>query len=299
MAFDDASVRQIVQMARVNGIDPAALLAVAEVESAGRPLEQDGRTPRFLFERHVFYRALYKQNRNALKDAVARGLAIPKWDRTTQYRDQGNSAGRMASLAAARSIDVECANQACSWGLGQILGENAKSLGYASATAMVTQLTEGGIPAQVDSMLRFVRKNGLVEKLNLRDWAGFALKYNGPGYAQNRYDVKMAAAYQKWAAKLDASTLPPPDIEAPEGEVPLPPPDDVIDELPPPFVEPKVATKSKTIWSVIGQIFSTIGAGAAYMLGDWRIMLALAVLIIFFALFIGRERIRKIVDEHV
>jgi hypothetical protein len=297
--FDPQAVGRIVHLARANGIDPAALLAVAEVESAGRPLEQDGVTPRFLFERHVFYRALYKADKAKLKQAVAQGLAIPKWDRKTQYRDQGNSTGRMASLRAARAIDEECANRACSWGLGQILGENAVSLGYADATDMVDQLVAGGVPAQVEAMLRFVRKNNLVEKLNLHDWAGFALKYNGPGYAQNRYDVKMAAAYQKWAAKLDAQMLPPPEPEGPEGDVPLPPPDETVDDLPPPYVEPKTPAKSKTLWSVLGQILSALGAGAAYMLSDWRIMLALVVAIIFLALFIGRERIRKIVDEHV
>lgn len=296
MSFDPQSVQRIVHMARAEGLDPVAVLAVAEVESAGRPLEQDGVTPRFLFERHVFYRALYRNQKAKLPQAMNAGLAIPKWDRKTQYRDQGTHAGRMASLNAARSVDEECANQACSWGLGQILGENAKSLGYASATDMVDTLVSGGVPAQVDSMLRFVRKNGLKDKLNLKDFAGFALKYNGPGYAQNRYDVKMHAAYQKWAAKLDSMVVHPPEPETPETELPIP---EQIDDLPPPYVEPKTPAKSKTLLSVLGQIFSALGAGAAYMLSDWRIMALLVVLIIGFALLIGRERIRKIVDEHV
>jgi hypothetical protein len=30
-----------------------------------------------------------------------------------------------------------------------------------------------------------------------KDWAKFARGYNGPGYAQNAYDVKLAQAYEK------------------------------------------------------------------------------------------------------
>lgn len=143
-------------------------------------------------------------------------------------------------------------------------------------------------------MLRFVRKNGLIPALNLKDFAAFARKYNGPAYAANRYDVRMAAAYQKWAAKLDSTAIPPPAPETPETELPVP---EKIDELPPPYIEPKTPEKSKTLWSVLMQIFSVIGGGIGYAFSDWRIMLAMAALIVFFALFIGRERLRRIWDE--
>jgi hypothetical protein len=306
MAFDQQAITRIVHMARADGIDPPALLAVAEVESTGRPMEPDGRTPRFLFERHVFYRVLYKLDRAKLQQAVAAGLAFAK-RRAGQYRDLATPAGRFAVLRQARAIHEEAANQAASWGLGQILGENAQSLGYSNATAMVQEMVSGGVPAQVEAMLRFVRKNRLIDKLNLHDWAGFALRYNGPAYRTNHYDTKMAAAYVKWARQLDAMVvpapepaLPPPDA-VPEPMLPEPAPEDMqhIDELPPPYVEPKEPAKSKTLWSVVAQIFSTILAGGAYMLGDWRIMLPLLIVIVFLALFIGRERIIKIVEEHV
>ena len=303
MSFDAQSVTRIVHMARADRIDPAALLAVAEVESAGRPLEADSVTPRLLFEKHVFYRALYKNERAKLQPAVAQGLAAPKWDRATQYREQTNSQGRLAILARARAVDEECANQACSWGLGQILGENAQSLGYGSATDMVNALVAGGIPAQVESMLRFIRKNNLKDKLNLHDWAGFALKYNGPGYLQNNYHTKMAAAYQIWVRKLDATVIPPPEPEAPQEPGPdMTPPyptQEQIDELPPPYIEPKTPEKSKTLWSVLMQIVSVIGGSIGYALSDWRIMAAMAALIVFFAIFIGRERVRKIIEDAV
>ena len=43
----------------------------------------------------------------------------------------------------------------------------------------------------------FVRANNLADELQRRDWAGFASRYNGPGYAANRYDQRMAEAYAR------------------------------------------------------------------------------------------------------
>ena len=296
--FSDQAVKEIVKRARAESIDPAALLAVAEVESAGRLTEDDGSTPRFLFERHVFYRNLKKLNNAALGQAVSAGLATQKWDRSVAYKDQGTSKGRLAVLAKARAIDEECANAACSWGLGQVLGENAKSLGYANATAMVSELTQGGVVAQVDSMLRFIKRNKLQPFLNLKDFAGFALKYNGPGYKQNCYDVRMAAAEKNWAKKLDAMAMEPgpEESQAPEQER--------VDELPPPYAEPKTPAKSKTIWtSILGFITSTFAAlwtwWTALPFQEKALIIGSFVAIFLFLGFIVRERLKKIAEDYI
>lgn len=60
----------------------------------------------------------------------------------------------------------------------------------------------------------------------------------------------------------------------------------------------KTPTQSKTIWSVIMQIFGAMGAGISALF-DWRIVIAFLVVIVVLALFIGRERIRKLYDEVV
>lgn len=197
MAYAQSLIDAVKQVAAGRGIEPAALMAVVEVECGGEPFEADGRTPRFLFERHVFYKELASRP-DLLKVAVDRGLAIPKWSRTTQYKDLGTSAGRQKVLGQARAIDVEAANRACSWGVGQIMGFHAAALGYGSATAMVAELTTGGLGAQIDCMVRFVQSKGLIAKLNAHDWAGFATAYNGAAYKQNAYDTRLAAAYARW-----------------------------------------------------------------------------------------------------
>lgn len=205
MAIDRAVKNAVIEAARTNDIEPAALLAVVEIESAGQVLEQDGRTPRLLFERHVFHRELKKREPKKLNAAVKAGLAIPKWSKSTQYKDQGTSKGRLALIAKAREVDEECANRSASWGLGQTMGFNAEALKFKSATQLVDYMETGGIPAQVDCMVREIKRNKLDKKLEALDWAGFARGYNGPGYAQNRYDTKLAAAYDRWQEKpLDA-----------------------------------------------------------------------------------------------
>jgi hypothetical protein len=39
----------------------------------------------------------------------------------------------------------------------------------------------------------------MLTALQAKNWAEFAKRYNGPAYAQNRYDEKLAKAYAKFA----------------------------------------------------------------------------------------------------
>ena len=50
----------------------------------------------------------------------------------------------------------------------------------------------------LDLFASFVRNNSLVQYLRDKDWAGFARRYNGPAYAENKYDEKLSAAYEKF-----------------------------------------------------------------------------------------------------
>jgi hypothetical protein len=188
--------------AKKHDVEPAALLAVVEVECAGTPVECDGRTPRLLFERHVFYRELAKVSTVSLTLAIAEGLAIPKWSRATQYKDQRKSAGRLAVLASARAIHEDAANRSCSWGVGQTMGFHATEIGFKTATEMVNFMTQGGLAAQIEVMCRNISQMKLWDELQRHDWAGFARHYNGSGYRQNKYDTRMAAANDRWERKL-------------------------------------------------------------------------------------------------
>jgi hypothetical protein len=199
--FSQEIIDAIVQAAKANGWPASALLAVVECETSGKPFEQDNHTPSLLFERHKFYSELQAHQPSKLKTAIAAGLAIPKWSRSTQYKDQGTSAGRLAVIAKARAVDEEVANRAASWGLGQTMGFNAERLKYPNATEMVEELSKG-IDEQIDALVREIKSSHLDKFLIAKNFASFARGYNGAGYKQNNYDTRMKTADERWQRRL-------------------------------------------------------------------------------------------------
>ena len=189
MAFDAEVIREIRDVAEQEGVAPAALLAVAEVESGGKAYAiVDGRPhPLILFEYHVFYRNLPSSLR---KQAISANLARRRWGELP-YKPTQRS--RYAQLRRARAIHEQAAFAACSWGIGQVLGENAEWLGYDSPKALAEEAMSS-VSGQVRVMLRFIRRAGLMDELARRDWRGFARRYNGPGQV-SRYAGLMERAY--------------------------------------------------------------------------------------------------------
>jgi hypothetical protein len=256
MTFEDDVLRQVIAVAVLHKIEPEALLAVVETESAGKSLEVDGKTPCLLFERHIFYRELKKSGQMTKASmAVNAGMANTSWQPKTQYKDQRTSAQRLALYAKAKAIDPECAARSCSWGVGQTMGFLAEEMKFKNGEAMLDYMTKGGVPAQVECMVREVENKHLTPKLNAHNWAGFARVYNGPGYAQNSYDDKMASAYLKWK-RTDISKI----VNAPVAKPVEVPPE--IKPAPMPKVEPHppVATAGAGVG-----IAATIAAIWAYV----------------------------------
>lgn len=201
--FSATLINALIDAARKNAIEPARLLALVEVETSGKTFEQDGRTPALLYERHVAWRQAGKVSARLRAAFAAVGLAIPKWSRSTQYKDQGTSAGRLAVIAKARAIDEEVANQSASWGVGQTMGFLYPELGFDSACAMVDHMT-GNVAGQIECMIAELKNKRLIGPLNAGDWKTVARIYNGPGYAANRYDTRLADADKRWSRKLSA-----------------------------------------------------------------------------------------------
>ena len=86
--------------------------------------------------------------------------------------------------------------RATSWGLPQMMGFNCLLAGHKTAEAMHASFLESE-DNQVMGMANFIVKAGLAPALKKHDWKAFAKGYNGSGYAQNKYDQKLAAAYKK------------------------------------------------------------------------------------------------------
>lgn len=200
MAFDSAVMDAIIATAEGLGWRPRAFAAVVEVESGGKAFGTVGGKPMplILYEPHVFHRCLPQSLRN---EGRRRNLACRKWGEIPYPKSQS---ARYNQLERARSIHPEAAFMACSWGVGQVLGENATWLGYPSAQALAERAMDS-IEGQLELMVKFIQKRGLVDELKARDWRGFARLYNGGGQV-DYYSSRMARAYKRLGGKMPESS---------------------------------------------------------------------------------------------
>ena len=181
--------------ARLIKVETAVLLAVLEVEAAGRGFDRKNRL-KMLFEPHIFYRQLGKgAKRNR---AMKQGLAYKSWLRN--YPKTYDA--RYEQLLNAIKIDPKAANNSCSWGLPQIMGFNHNVAGFVNAALMVGAMRQGEYE-QVLAMVTLLKSWGLDKKLKGKDftlsanWVGFASRYNGKGFRKNKYHINLARAYRK------------------------------------------------------------------------------------------------------
>lgn len=56
------------------------------------------------------------------------------------------------------------------------------------------------IKEQIMAFVRYINyvNPGIKKHLKGHNWAAVAAAYNGPGYKDNNYDIKLAAAYKKF-----------------------------------------------------------------------------------------------------
>ena len=188
------------------GVGEDEIHAVLDVESSGSGFDRQGRL-KMLFEPHVFFRCLPQDKRAA---AVSQGLAYSQW-RPGEYPPDS-----YPRLLRAMEIDETAALKACSWGLGQILGENYQAAGYLSPQAMVADFCKDEAN-QLEAMIRFIKSKGLDRALRMKDWARFAQGYNGANYRQNDYDGKLKRAFERWSKIKDTpynpATVPAPAVK--------------------------------------------------------------------------------------
>lgn len=182
------------------GCDEAVIRAVTVVEARGQGFDANKR-PVILFEPHVFWRCLPKSKRG---EAQRQRLAYPKW-KPGNYPDTQDE--RYVQLARAMVIDRDAGLMACSWGLGQVLGENWEMCKFPSVEAFVRKNLEGE-GGQLDVMVAFIIGAGLRNHLRNRNWAGFARGYNGPKFAENKYDQKLATAHDRIIRGAPATYVP-------------------------------------------------------------------------------------------
>lgn len=171
----------------------ATIQAITEVESSGCGFEST-RRPRCLFEGHIFWARLKKCSINPeLFLDTHTGILYPKWDKT-KYLGGEKEWNR---LEEAWNIKDSAALESASLGLFQIMGFNYSACGCSDVFEYYSKSfrSEGD---QLMLFCKFCESQGLDRYLRDQDWAQFACRYNGPGYAKNKYDQKLEAAFRKY-----------------------------------------------------------------------------------------------------
>lgn len=168
------------------GVPVAAIKAVAEVEAPGSGFLASGE-PRILFERHKFSR-----HTGGKYDASHPGISNPKWG------GYGKESAQHGRLQEASALDRNAALKSASYGKFQLLGENYRQAGFDNLQDFVNAMYKSEL-AQLMAFVNFIKGDAKMwEALRVRAWRTFARRYNGPAFAQNQYDVKLADAYRKF-----------------------------------------------------------------------------------------------------
>lgn len=188
---------QLASFAKKYNVEPAVILAIQAVESGGNGFLPDGR-PKILFEGHIFWRELKKAGKNPV--ALQKGnenIIYPKWVKTN-YKWNEKEYDR---LELAKKIDKVAALKSASWGEFQIMGFNYASAGYSDVESFVEAMYKPGVN-QLGGLMGFLKDNNLIRHVqgDSKNWAALAKGYNGPAYAKNKYDIKLASAYKRFSA---------------------------------------------------------------------------------------------------
>lgn len=173
------------------GLTLAHVQTIHTVEAAGAGFLSNGH-PKILFERHWFskytggvYDVSHPDISNKARGGYKGGTA--EWGRFDKAAKLNEGKHRDAAIMST------------SWGVGQVMGSHWKDLGFKDPQAFLTENFKSEA-AQFEIMLRFIsmpKNAGMYAALKAKKWATFAKLYNGPKYAENEYDIKLAAAYQK------------------------------------------------------------------------------------------------------
>lgn len=182
--------------ARKLGCSVEAIQAVAFVESSGGGFLPNGQ-PKVCFERHIFRKRLLsngvsKQDVEDLQDLY------PDLICTTPGGYRGGHAEH-ERLGRAVDIHRDSALESCSWGAFQIMGHHWTTLGYKRLQEFINDAFKSE-QSQLNMFVRFILADSrLLNALKKKDWKTFAMIYNGPAYAKNKYDQKIKDAFEKFS----------------------------------------------------------------------------------------------------
>jgi hypothetical protein len=161
----------------------AAIKAVALVETGHHGAFDKLGRPTILYERHIFSvltKHVYDKSHPDISGPHAKG----------EY-----SKPSYPKLERAYRLNPDAALESASWGAFQIMGENYEASGFDSVQDFVASMRVS-VQNQLAAFVNFISSNPkLIQAIQEKNWASFALHYNGPAYKKNNYDTKLANAY--------------------------------------------------------------------------------------------------------
>ncbi|TFU03708.1 DUF3380 domain-containing protein [Polymorphobacter arshaanensis] len=186
-----ANDAQIAAAAKLIGCEVAAVKAVTMTEVGIRGAFDALGRPMILFERHYFSRLTGHRF-----DAAHPDISNQK------SGGYGKFSAQYAKLDRAIALDRHAALQSASWGAFQIMGANYAAAGFANVEDFVAAMKHS-LGKQIEAFGNFVVANPrLRAAIKAKDWTTFARIYNGPGYAENHYDLKMKQNYELLSKRL-------------------------------------------------------------------------------------------------
>lgn len=177
-------------------IPVAAIRAVVNIEAGpqGKGFNPDN-TPIINFDLAMFRQAARRRGIDLSKFTKKYPVVFQPLNRKKYGSTQ---AAQYARLDAAMKIDTIAALEGTFWGMFQIGGFNWKLCGCSSVREF-TQMMCHSEHDQLELFGRFLRGRGLDKYIRNRQWAQFALRYNGPGYRKRGYDTRMANAFARFS----------------------------------------------------------------------------------------------------
>jgi len=176
----EAGPSDIIDAAKKIDVEPEALTAFLQVQARTAVLK-DGRSI-ILFERHVFSRltgGAYDSSNPDISNPQAGGyLGGP-----AEYQ----------RLTRAAALNCPAALASTSWGMFQILGNNAKNAGFEHVDDYVKMVMRSG-KEELAAGIAYLRNAGLIKALQEKNWYALSLKYNGP-FTAKLYSRKMELNY--------------------------------------------------------------------------------------------------------
>jgi len=169
-------------------VETIAIQAVIAVETRGDGFLDDGR-PKILFERHHFS-AITKRRFDASDPDISSRTPGGYVGGAGEY----DRLARAQALVAGLPVFADAGLRAASWGLPQIMGDNYAAAGFDNVQDFVAAMCAGE-DQQLLAMAHFLVAAGCDVDLRLGDFPDFARRYNGPNYAANGYDRKLAAEF--------------------------------------------------------------------------------------------------------